>query len=73
MVEVVQRLKTAIAEYSDNLEQLAREVQPDIDSLPPQAMNFLMAIFGGDGVPPATHADADLESFLNIGTSYKFA
>ena len=72
-VEVIDSLRNAFSDNVEELEALAKEVLPDINSLPPQAINFFLSIFGFGDILPATNVVEDLVSFVAICTSLKFA
>ena len=73
MDQLMTRLHESFSNHMDKLEDLAKEVLPDLVSLPSEAVDFLLSIFGGGNVEPARHAEVDLIHFLPLGTSFKFA
>lgn len=71
--QLIEELRNAFSVNVEELEDLAKEVLPDINSLPPKAIFFLLAIFGCGSLLPVTHMVANLADFVSIGTSMKFA
>jgi len=71
--EVISSLKDAFSSNVVELESLSNEVLPNINTLPPKAINFFLSIFGHNDILPASHVVEDLVMFVPICTSFKFA
>jgi hypothetical protein len=67
--DVMVKLREAFAANSENLEALSFEIIPNLETLPPIALNFFLSIFGGGNVDPSTFAGEDLIHFLPLYTS----